>query len=79
MESAPPWPYLLNMQLHIDKYVVEPLVPCSVGLSVFLVRPFVTYCMKRVNMLRENNIKVIMVFDGGYLPLKAGVESERRV
>lgn len=29
-------------------------------------------------MLRENNIKVIMVFDGGYLPVKAGVESERR-
>ena len=51
---------------------------CIVGLSAFLVRPFVTYCMKRVNMLRENNIKVIMVFDGGYLPLKAGVEAERR-
>lgn len=41
-------------------------------------RPFIKYCMKRVNMLRQNDITPIMVFDGGYLPTKANTEKERR-
>lgn len=43
-----------------------------------LYRPFIKYCMKRVNMLRHNDITPIMVFDGGYLPTKAKTEKERR-
>jgi exonuclease-1 len=41
-------------------------------------RPFVKYCLKRVNLLRQHDITPIMVFDGGYLPTKAHTEKERR-
>ena len=36
------------------------------------------YCMKRINMLRMKNVKVLVVFDGSHLPTKANVEAERR-
>ena len=41
-------------------------------------RPFIKYCMKRVNMLLKNDVTPIMVFDGSYLPTKANTEKERR-
>ena len=41
-------------------------------------RPFIKYCMKRVNMLLKYDITPVMVFDGGYLPLKDRTERERR-
>jgi exonuclease-1 len=40
--------------------------------------PFIKYCMKRVNMLRNYDITPVMIFDGGYLPLKEKTEKERR-
>ena len=46
--------------------------------TVCVYRPFIKYCMKRVNMLCHNDITPIMVFDGGYLPTKAKTEKERR-
>ena len=38
----------------------------------------INYCMKKVRQLQEHGIWPIMVFDGGYLPMKACTESERR-
>ncbi|KRX00552.1 5'-3' exonuclease, C-terminal domain [Pseudocohnilembus persalinus] len=35
------------------------------------------FCLKRVEMLLNNNIKVVMVFDGHKLPSKKGTEGER--
>ena len=41
-------------------------------------RPFIRYCMKRVNLLRQYDIIPVVVFDGGYLPTKSRVEKDRR-
>ncbi len=46
--------------------------------AVFSYRPFIKYCMKRVNLLRQYDITPVMVFDGGPLPTKAHTEKERR-
>ncbi len=40
--------------------------------------PYVSYCMHRVKLLQFNNITPVVVFDGGYLPLKAATEDDRR-
>ncbi|XP_064402731.1 exonuclease 1-like [Halichondria panicea] len=40
--------------------------------------PFIKYCMKKVNLLRQHDITPVMVFDGGRLPTKAHTEHERR-
>ena len=37
----------------------------------------ITYCKKRLQMLLENNVKPIMIFDGAKLQMKAGTENER--
>jgi len=34
--------------------------------------------MKRLHLLLEKGIRPYVVFDGGYLPMKAGTEEERR-
>jgi len=39
---------------------------------------YVNYVLKRVNMLLHFNVKPILVFDGSYLPSKAGQEERRR-
>ena len=38
---------------------------------------FIVYCLRRVEMLLKHNIKVIMVFDGGKLPMKRETEESR--
>ncbi len=43
-----------------------------------VVRPFIKYCMRRVNLLRQYDITPVMVFDGGHLPSKSQTEQERR-
>ena len=45
---------------------------------MYICRPFIKYCMKRVNMFLKYDITPVMVFDGGYLPLKATTEKGRR-
>ena len=47
-------------------------------LLIHVYRPFIKYCMRRVNMLLRYDITPVMVFDGGYLPLKAATETGRR-
>lgn len=37
----------------------------------------INYCMHRVNLLRHYGVKPIMVFDGGFLPMKGEQESKR--
>ncbi|CAN6454363.1 unnamed protein product [Victoria cruziana] len=37
----------------------------------------IDYCMHKVNLLRHNGVKPILVFDGGLLPMKAKQESKR--
>ncbi|XP_075153874.1 exonuclease tos [Haematobia irritans] len=39
---------------------------------------YIQYCIKYVDMLTRNKIKVIMVFDGRHLPAKAETERRRR-
>lgn len=39
---------------------------------------YISFCMKRINLLKEHNIQPILVFDGGCLPMKSGTEIERR-
>ncbi|XP_022800229.1 exonuclease 1-like [Stylophora pistillata] len=39
---------------------------------------YVNYVLKRVDMLLHFNVKPILVFDGSYLPSKAGQEERRR-
>ncbi|KAI9138630.1 PIN domain-like protein [Paraphysoderma sedebokerense] len=41
-------------------------------------RKYIDYCMHRVRMLLHYKVKPFIVFDGGYLPMKAGTEKERR-
>ena len=38
----------------------------------------VNYCMQRVNLLRDNGVKPVIVFDGGRLPMKQEEESTRQ-
>ena len=51
---------------------------CIKSSLLFSFRPFIRYCMKRVNLLRQYDITPVMVFDGGYLPTKSRVEKDRR-
>ena len=44
----------------------------------FLSARYINYVLKRVNMLLHFNVKPILVFDGSYLPSKAGQEERRR-
>ena len=39
---------------------------------------YVSFCMKRVNLLRQHGVEPIMVFDGASLPLKGEKHLERR-
>lgn len=53
---------------------------CKLFLKPYFVHLFrhIMYCMKYVNMLLQNNIKPILVFDGRHLPAKAETEAKRR-
>ncbi|VFQ88464.1 unnamed protein product [Cuscuta campestris] len=37
----------------------------------------INYCMHRVNLLRHYGVKPVMVFDGGFLPMKGEQETKR--
>ncbi|XP_039130239.1 exonuclease 1-like [Dioscorea cayenensis subsp. rotundata] len=37
----------------------------------------IDYCMHRVNLLRHHGVKPILVFDGGFLPIKIDQETKR--
>ncbi|KAK6087092.1 exo1 protein [Seiridium cupressi] len=39
---------------------------------------YVAYCMRRVKMMQHFGVTPYLVFDGGYLPSKAGEEAHRR-
>ncbi|KNC96155.1 uncharacterized protein SPPG_08543 [Spizellomyces punctatus DAOM BR117] len=41
-------------------------------------RKYVDYCMRQVQFLLNHNVRPIMVFDGGCLPMKAETEKQRR-
>ena len=38
---------------------------------------YVHYCLDRIALLLRNDVRPLMVFDGGYLPSKSGTEQER--
>lgn len=40
-------------------------------------RRHIDYCMHRVNLLRHHGIKPILIFDGGFLPMKSDQEAKR--
>ncbi|CAM9161760.1 unnamed protein product, partial [Chrysoparadoxa australica] len=40
---------------------------------------YITYCLKRVGLLRDYSVQPYLVFDGGYLPAKKKKELERRL
>jgi len=39
---------------------------------------YITYCMKRIDLLLQYNIKPIVIFDGGSLPIKSRTNSDRK-
>lgn len=39
---------------------------------------YIHYVVRRLNMLINNGVTPIMIFDGGYLPAKSEKEKERR-
>lgn len=47
------------------------------SIQVILIR-YVQFCMKRVHLLKQNGIWPVIVFDGGYLPMKQNTEEQRR-
>lgn len=47
-------------------------------LSLFESPRYVTYCMRRVNLLRDHAVEPIMVFDGASLPMKGDKHLARR-
>ena len=40
--------------------------------------PLIGFCMKRISLLRKNDVTPIVVFDGASLPMKANIEKERK-
>lgn len=67
---------VMKTEKYEDLYVSLSI---SIVLSIFNpYSPFVRYCMKRVNLLRQHHITPIVVFDGAHLPMKHNTESERR-
>lgn len=58
--------------------IVQPArVPPPLSLNSVCFR-YVTFCMKRVNLLRGHEVEPIMVFDGASLPMKGSKHLERR-
>lgn len=49
-----------------------------INYNVIVCRPFIRYCMKRINLLRHHDITPIVVFDGARLPMKSKTEEERK-
>ena len=45
--------------------------------DVFIIR-YVTYCIKLINLLLENGVFPIVVFDGADLPIKEGTNIQRK-
>jgi exonuclease-1 len=37
----------------------------------------VNFCMRRIEMMQRHRIRVVMVFDGGPLPMKLNIEDAR--
>ena len=38
----------------------------------------ISYCLKRIKLLQQHNVTPVMVFDGGKLQMKTGVEEDRQ-
>ncbi|GBB97914.1 hypothetical protein RclHR1_00310042 [Rhizophagus clarus] len=71
----------IQTKISISKYA-----GCTVGVDAYCwlhkgihgeitwKKPYVEYCIKRVRMLKEFNVRPLIVFDGGYLPAKNRIE-----
>ncbi|KAI9366713.1 PIN domain-like protein [Zopfochytrium polystomum] len=73
---------LAGTRIGIDAYVWLHKGAFGCALELHLNRAaadgYVTYCMKRIDLLKKHNIVPVVVFDGGCLPMKRGTELERR-
>lgn len=75
-------PVLHQLVSHLTAYLLYRLhkgvYSCSTELCTGVpTHAYVQYCLDRIALLLRNNVKPYMVFDGGYLPSKAGTEDER--
>lgn len=50
----------------------------ALDFALYTMNRYVTFCMKRVNLLRHHGVEPVMVFDGAGLPMKGDKHSERR-
>ncbi|KAH7690320.1 XPG/Rad2 endonuclease protein [Dioscorea alata] len=71
---------LRGQTIAVDTYswLHKGALSCSMHLCKGLpTSKHIEYCMHRVNMLRHHGVKPILVFDGGFLPVKGDVEAKR--
>jgi hypothetical protein len=54
-----------------------PRLPCALFAGLMVLGRYVDYVMHRVRMLKHFGVTPYLVFDGDYLPSKAGTEAER--
>ncbi|CAM9123218.1 unnamed protein product, partial [Hapterophycus canaliculatus] len=72
---------LKGLTVGIDTYcwLHKGIYSCSAELCQGIpTDKFIRYCVERVHLLLSHGVNPYLVFDGGYLPAKAGKEEERR-
>lgn len=60
---------LMNFPLLFVNLIFFYFILCSFS--------FIRYFMERIALLQQNGVEPLVVFDGDYLPMKAGKELER--
>ncbi|KAJ3252544.1 Rad2 nuclease [Chytriomyces hyalinus] len=71
-----------GMRVAVDTYVWlhRAAFGCAMDLGLGKkTTAYVSFCMKRVALLRQFGITPVLVFDGGCLPMKSHTERERRL
>ena len=69
-----------GLRAGVDAYswLYKGLYSCCLDVAQGIpTRKYVNYCMKRCELLVQNHVTPVLVFDGGDLPGKAGMDSQR--
>ncbi|ORY50765.1 PIN domain-like protein [Rhizoclosmatium globosum] len=70
-----------GLTVAVDTYVWLHRAAFGCAMDLGLNKPttaYISFCMKRIALLKEHGITPLLVFDGGCLPMKHHTESERR-
>ncbi|KAL7753267.1 Rad2 nuclease [Sorochytrium milnesiophthora] len=73
---------LKGQQVGVDAYVWLHRGAFSCAMELCTAKPtlkYLNYCVHQVQMLLHYGVRPYIVFDGGYLPMKAGTEESRRL